>query len=299
MHIHSYSTIYALGHRAIADLLTGPVVVEEKVDGSQFSMSKVNGELSCRSKGADLILEAPEKMFIPAIETAKSLDLKDGWVYRGEYLKTPKHNTLAYDRTPVKHVVLYDVETGPQCFLTPAEKKAEGDRLGLEVVPLIYEGMITDLEAVRAMIDRTSYLGGCKIEGVVLKNYALFTPDKKMACAKLVCDGFKEKNSENWKSSNPGAQDVIQLIINSLRTEARWAKAVQHLRDAGQLTGTPRDIGNLIKEAQADIEKEEKEWIAEQLLKNALPQILRSSIAGLPEWYKNQLAQNAFTDKLS
>jgi len=32
-----YCQIYNLGHRAIADLLRGPVIIEEKIDGSQFS----------------------------------------------------------------------------------------------------------------------------------------------------------------------------------------------------------------------------------------------------------------------
>jgi len=37
-HLGSYPSIYNLGHRYLGDLLDGPVVVEEKVDGSQFSM---------------------------------------------------------------------------------------------------------------------------------------------------------------------------------------------------------------------------------------------------------------------
>ena len=35
--ISSYPKIYSLGHAAILDLLDGRVIVEEKVDGSQFS----------------------------------------------------------------------------------------------------------------------------------------------------------------------------------------------------------------------------------------------------------------------
>jgi hypothetical protein len=34
---HSYPKLYAMGHRAIADLLLDDVIVQEKVDGSQFS----------------------------------------------------------------------------------------------------------------------------------------------------------------------------------------------------------------------------------------------------------------------
>ena len=50
---HSYPQIYALGHRYITELLLDPVLVEEKIDGSQFSFGvfEVEGEhqLRCRS----------------------------------------------------------------------------------------------------------------------------------------------------------------------------------------------------------------------------------------------------------
>ena len=107
---HSYPSIFALGHRALADLLLDPVIVEEKVDGSQFSFGlfervAVCDEphetvLLCRSKGAQLNLVAPEKMFIRAVDVVKELPLHTGWTYRAEYLAKPKHNALAYDRVP-------------------------------------------------------------------------------------------------------------------------------------------------------------------------------------------------------
>jgi hypothetical protein len=294
-HVSSYSTIYALGHRAITDILSGPVVVEEKIDGSQFSMSKGDdGELSCRSKGQDLVVDAPEKMFAKAVEAAKVLPLVPGWVYRCEYLQSPKHNTLAYSRHPSRHIILFDVETGPQCYLPPAEKLAEGIRIGLEVVPLYLNGKLETIEQATAFLGRESMLGGCLIEGVVIKNYAMFTPDKKVAMAKVVSEGFQEKNAANWKTTNPTRADIVQQLITALRTEARWQKAVQHLRERGELTNSPRDIAALITEARADIEKEEREWIAAELLKHELPHILRGAIAGLPEWYKTQLAEKEF-----
>lgn len=297
-HISSYPTIYALGHRAITELLSGPVVIEEKVDGSQFSMARIMGELSCRSKGQDLIVEAPEKMFNKAVETAASLDLHDGWIYRCEYLMSAKHNTLAYGRAPARNLVIYDVETGPSCFLNPLEKKEESDRLGMECVPLYFAGVVLSLDQIQSIMDHDSLLGGCKIEGVVIKNYALFTPDKKVMMAKRVCEGFQEKNAAEWKKSNPTTTDIVETIITCLRTDARWQKAVQHLRDAGQLTDSPKDIGPLMKEVPADILKEEREWIGEQLTKHFLPQIIRGSTRGLPEWYKEELAKKAFSQSL-
>lgn len=293
-HISSYSTIYALGHRAITELLSGPVTIEEKVDGSQFSMRRMGGELSCRSKGQDLVVEAPEKMFTKAVETAVALDLRGGWIYRCEYLMSGKHNTLAYSRPPNRNLVIYDVETGPACFLTPSEKAEEAKRIGLECVPLYFEGIVLSLEQVQSMMDQDSLLGGCKIEGVVIKNYALFTGDKKVMMAKRVCEGFQEKNAAEWKKSNPTQQDIVETIITCLRTDARWQKAVQHLREAGSLTESLKDIGPLMKEVPADILKEEREWIGEQLTKHFLPHIIRGATRGLPEWYKGELAKSAF-----
>ena len=134
-HISSYPSIYAVGHRSIKDIFSSEVVIEEKVDGSQFSMERLNGELSCRSKGQQIILDAPNKMFEAAVATAQSLDLHDGWTYRCEYLAKPKHNTLAYARVPKQNLIMFDVMTAPETYLTPIEKRAEADRLGLECVP--------------------------------------------------------------------------------------------------------------------------------------------------------------------
>ena len=84
MSIHSYPNVYAIGHAAIRDLLQGDVTVEEKIDGSQFSFGVIDGELQCRSKGKQIIIDAPEKMFTEAVAMAKYISsvLQPGWVYR-------------------------------------------------------------------------------------------------------------------------------------------------------------------------------------------------------------------------
>lgn len=293
--IESYPSIYATGHRAVADLFASPVLVEEKIDGSQFSMRRdADGTLHCRSKGQALIPDAPEKMFAAAVETAHKLDLHPGWTYRCEYLRAPKHNTLAYNRIPKQHLIVFDVSTGLETYLAPSEKRAECDRLGIECVPALYEGIVSNFDQITAFLDLESCLGGPKIEGVVIKNYTLFTAEKKVAMAKFVSEAFKEKHKASWKVKNPTSRDVVAGITLALRTEARWRKAVQHLRDAGQLTESPKDIGNLIKEIQADIRKEEMETISQSLLKYALPHILRGVVGGFPEWYKTYLAEQAF-----
>ena len=310
MALHSYPSLWAIGHRALKELLLDPVLVEEKVDGSQFSFGVVEEHiacdqghygsservLKCRSKGASLNIEAPEKMFIKAVDNVKAVQelLHPGWTYRGEYLKVPKHNSLAYDRVPDNNIMLFDIDTGLESYLTYEQKAEEAKRIGFECVPKLYEGMIESAQQFREMLDRVSVLGGQKIEGVVVKNYARFGQDKKVLIGKFVSEAFKETHAAEWKASNPGSKDIVDRIIETLKTDARWHKAVQHLREAGQIEDSPRDIPGLFKEVNADIRKECMDFISEKLVEFAMPSIMRGVVKGLPEWYKDQLLKRQF-----
>lgn len=297
----SYPSLFAIGHRALNELLLDPVLVEEKIDGSQFSFgvfARPDGglEIRCRSKGAQLQIDAPEKMFTEAVDVVKALayKLQIGWTYRAEYLKKPKHNALAYDRVPTNHLIVFDINTGHEEYLDYDFKEAECKHLGLECVPLFYRGMIESAAQFRAMLDGMSVLGGQKIEGVVVKNYRRFGPDNKALFGKFVSEAFKEVHAAEWKVSNPNKGDIVAALIETLRTPARWGKAVQHLREAGKIDDSPKDIGLLFKEVHADIEKECMELIAEKLTDWALPQIKRGVCGGLSEWYKDELVKRQF-----
>lgn len=296
---HSYPSIYNLGHRYVAALLAVPCNAEEKIDGSQFSFGiSDEGELKIRSKGAVMIADAPEKMFTRAVETVRALApiLRPGWTYRGEFLAKPKHNTLAYSRIPERHVILFDINPSEEAYLPYEEKAAEAARIGLECVPLLRTGNFVDIAEFRALLDRESILGGQKIEGVVVKprDYNLFGQDKKVLMGKFVSEAFKEIHGGEWRKANPTPADIIEQISLDLKTPARWNKAIQHLAEAGKLEGSPRDIGALMKEVPADIERECVEEIKDRLYQYAWPHIRRKVTMGLPEWYKDELLKKQF-----
>lgn len=300
---HSYPSIYALGHRYVADLLLDPVLVEEKVDGSQFSfgifIDDVGGPyLRCRSKGAEINVIAPDNMFKKAVDHVQSIrhKLMVGWTYRGEYLTKPKHNALAYDRVPQGHIILFDINPMEETYLPYDEKHREAERLGLEVVPQMYYGMVENLEHFRTFLESTSCLGGQKVEGVVIKNYQRFGIDKKVLLGKFVSEAYKEVHKSEWKAANPTNRDVVDLLVRELKTPARWNKAIEHLRDAGKLQDAPQDIGLLMKEVPTDIEKEEVDYIKQKLYDWAWPHIRRGVTGGLPEWYKEQLLIKQFNN---
>jgi len=293
---HSYPKIYALGHTALAKLLEGPVLIEEKIDGSQFSFGRFNGALRVRSKGQEIFLNAPEKMFLKAIDYVSSIAdrLVDGWTYRAEYLAAPKHNSLAYDRIPKNHLMVFDINTAEEKYMGWEEKRDEAAKIDLEVVPRIFEGPLASYEQFQTYLQYTSALGGQKVEGVVVKNYAQFGKDKKALMGKFVSEAFKEVHAAEWKMSNPGSTGIIDNLVLKYKTPARWQKAVQHLQEAGKLEGSPRDIGLILKEAGADILNECEEEIVGALKEWAIPKIRRGCTNGIAEWYKEQLAKAQF-----
>jgi hypothetical protein len=305
--IRSYPSIYNLGHRAVADIFNEPVLVQEKVDGSQISFGLFprreneaghSLQLRVRSKGAELVIEAPDKMFRAGVEAIKAVQhlLVPGWTYRGEYLAKPKHNTLAYDRVPQNHIALFDIDKGDQDYTDPEELAEVAEYLGFDAVPFWGEpaGAWT-ADRLRLLLQTDSFLGGQKIEGVVVKNYARFDPHTKhVLMAKFVSEAFKEVHGGEWKKNNPTMTDVVDQVIAEYRTPARWAKAVQHMREAGRLEDSPRDIGLLFKEVPADIRREGGAEIMLRLFELAWPKIQRGVTAGLAEWYKERLLERQF-----
>lgn len=296
--LHSYPKVYAIGHRAVQELFLDPVLIEEKVDGSQISFGTQGGQLVLRSRGQELYVDNPEKMFAAGINAAKELAsrLHDGWVYRGEYLAKPKHNVLAYNRVPRFNIILFDINIGDEVYLSREEKEAEAERIGMEIVPALYSGMVDNPEQLYSFLERSSVLGG-RIEGIVVKNYSRFGADKKVLMGKYVSEQFKETHAKEWKASNPVMGDVIDRLIATLRNERRWEKAVERLRDSGELEHSPRDIGKLIHAVQKDVEEEEADFVAKKLTEWALPRVVRASSAGLPEWYKKRLVESAFNEQ--
>jgi hypothetical protein len=288
--------VFAIGHRAISDIFLEPVLVEEKIDGSQFSFGVIDGEVSMRSKGAIVHKDSPEGMFSAGVHSVLELAdrLKPGWTYRCEYLQKPKHNVLAYGRVPAHNVILFDINTGTEVYLSRSEKEVEAERIGLEIVPKLFEGMVYSSENLFALLENVSILGAVKIEGIVAKNYARFGIDKKAMMGKFVSEHFKEVHNKEWKANNPVIGDIVERLIATLRTEARWQKSVQHLADAGKLETSPRDIGNLIAEVKKDVLAEESDYIKEKLYEWAKDRISRAVTHGLPEWYKKQLVEKSF-----
>lgn len=289
--MRSYPKVLALGHRFIQDILFGETICEEKIDGSQISFGVVDGILQMRSHTAEIILYFAG-MFARAVSSVQSIadTLKPDYIYRGEYLSKPQHNVLCYERMPEKNIVIFDIEDADGNPMLYEDKAIEARRIGLECVPLLAKNL-TGKTQIMSLLDMDSFLGNVKIEGVVIKNYDKLVEGSKYMVGKFVSEKFKE-NMDKKAKTDKQTDDIISSVVKALKTEARYNKAIQHLREAGNLLEAPQDIGNLLKEIHKDIEEEEGEYIKERFYNHYIKQIKGGVCAGFPEWYKEQLLNN-------
>jgi len=295
--ISSYPKIYNLGHRAVRDIFKTPTLIQEKVDGSQISFMRDGNSTFARSKKQMLSFENPGKMFTKGLEAIwqTAHQLTDGWVYRGEYLQSHKHNVLVYDRPPKNHIALYDIQVGEDDYAPPEVVTRVAEELGFDCVPYWELDMAPDRGELGELLNRVSFLGNSPREGIVIKNYQMTDPmTGKTLMAKYVSETFKEVHQRKTPRDH---KDFIQTLVERHRTTARWQKAVMALREVGDLKESPEDIGQLIKYVSKDVHSECADEIKEVLFKHFWKQISRGIITGLPEWYKKKLLDKQFEEE--
>lgn len=301
-----YGKTFALGHRATKGLLDKPVVVEEKVDGSQISWGLLGNppRLSARSKRLALDLDEPPNLFAPSVASigrmAEDGLLSPGVVYRGEAVSRPRHNTLAYDRVPEGHIALFDVDAGTQDYLDYEQKAQVATRLGIEAVPLLFEGMLSSAARLERLLELDSFLGGPRIEGVVIKRahqVPLFGEDGLPIRAKFVSEKFKEAHALNpdWKRLKQ--TEFLKVLAESVSGPARWEKVVTGLVAEGLIEGgTPVEIGRIIRHIREDVREECLGDLKDRLWKHFEKRFDAHVTRGFPEWYKKRLAETVLGD---
>jgi hypothetical protein len=315
MNLPSIPKIYALGQRHNSCIFEDLVQVEEKIDGSQFSFGVVNGKIECRSKGQPIDPNDPgmfKLAFSNAVGAVQMVLYRsshtvslEGLIFQCEYLAKPKHNILAYSRVPKNNLVLFDVRLPDGSYAGRGAREMWAAELGIEAVQVFYQGYLpvtTNFDSFGEYHSRESQLGGVKVEGVVVKNYSKVHPESESSTpldhrlakapmtAKIVAPAFKEKRATiPGNPGKDGAKEIVEKLTNCLRTEARWLKAIQHLREAGKLTNENKDIGPLCREIQADILAEETDWIKQRLFDEFSKQILNGTVVGFAQFYQSSI----------
>lgn len=282
----------------VPDILSGKTLIQEKVDGSQFSFGiDFSGDIFCRSKNKIIDLDNPENLFAPAVEYIKSKEsqikfhLGPGDVMFAETLCRPKHNTIVYDRVPINNIMLFAAYIGRNwASLDTLELGAR--EFGVELISSKYLENPT-FEDLQRMILQPSILGGM-MEGVVVKDYTRCCPHQQRygilspMMAKLVRPEFSEMNHKNV-DHRVGSNGQVKGVFMQYNNTSRWIKAVMRMKEEGTYTGTLKDIGKLIPAIQKDILDEESTELGKQLLKIYMKDFQKQVTIGFVDWYKNQL----------
>ena len=295
--IPSYGKVLTLGSAYTENALVGEVIVQEKIDGSQFKWHiDDSGELIISSRNRLIHAEAPE-MFKAGVETLTSrssllkTQIKPNSYFYGEYLSKPKHNTLKYSKIPKNHIVLFDALI--QCkWATRKELQELADLWEIDLIPEFFVGEIT-VDDLKKFHEKESYLGGETVEGIVIKNYnqtILQGGNLYPLFTKYVSEKFKERHQDNPDHKTP--RQTIDEWCKSFCNENRWLKAMQYCRDDGTLVQEPKDIGTVIKRIMVDIDEEDTEDIKKFLYDRYIRTIKSWATRGFPEWYKEQLLKN-------
>lgn len=303
-HLSAYASIGNLRDRNSRLVFGQPVYVQEKVDGSQFSFGLVqmedgSTELLFRSKGS-VFRAGGNGMFNPAVTavTAIQSQLPLGYTFRGEFLSKPRHNVLRYDRTPLGHIVLFDIQNDKGEFVPQTEVQVAAKFMGFDYAPILDYADMTEAQVLANMpsyLKHPAVLGG-QIEGVVIKPASrVFLPDGTQVLVKIVSDAFKEVKVDRitGNSNANGMDEVTARIIARYATNQRYQKAFQHLQDEGLLSGSMKDIPLIIREVQADILKEEEQHIKDELYNAVKKDLLRGFVKDVAGWYQNRNIEGA------
>jgi hypothetical protein len=296
--IHAFPKIHHIGDDIIGSIFDDDVEISEKIDGSQLAVGRVDGHLLFRSKGKMMFPESHEKMFDTAVDYILNHYWPDNTVYYCEYLRQPKHNTIKYDSVPKNNLVVFGCSTPGGTFVSKyADLQYMAETVGLDAVPLLYYGKVENMKQLTGLLDTDSYLGGSKIEGIVVKNYSqnylLGGQAIPVMMGKLVSEKFREQHRTTWDRENKSS-GRWQAYVESFATEARWEKAIQYLNEMGELDHSPRDIGKLIARIHLDIAEEEEDNIKSWLWGQYGKDLLRGSTKGFVDFYKMKVAKDVF-----
>ncbi|MEE5181073.1 RNA ligase family protein [Bacillus subtilis] len=266
-----YQDIVRLGHRSTVDVLKegDHIVIQEKIDGANASFRRVGNELVAFSRRQQL---TPENTLGGFYEFVKSLDIHigEGLVFFGEWtnphkVKYPEHE---------KKFFLYDIYDLEQEKYLPFEfVKNTGKALGLNIVPVFYEGEYQGFDHLMSFVGKTE-LGG-KLgdvetgEGIVVKNIDYLDRFGKQKFVKLVTDNFREVQKQKAPKDPKIALTAEQKFVDATVTEARIDKMLHKFVDEGILDENfgIEDMGTILKNMgeriKEDILKEEGDSFSE------------------------------------
>lgn len=207
-----------------------------------------------------------EGFYIWAKENIEVDKLLDGVVYFGEW--TAPHKVVYEGYT--KQFFLYDIyNLHLEEYVSFSMVRDEAKRLGLNLVPVFFEGEFESFDQLMSYVGKTELngkLGGESYgEGIVVKNVAYRDNFGKQMFVKLVVDKFAEVQKQKAPKDPKKKFTPAELKVRECLTTARVEKQLFKMIEDGQLDRDYgiEDMGYILKTVSPmvaeDILKEEME----------------------------------------
>lgn len=179
-------------------LLSGEVVVEEKVDGANLGISiDESGTLRAQNRGKYLDLTGlrdqwkPLKRWLSLHQEQLRSTLGPELILFGEWCYAV--HSVRYTRLPDWFLAFDIYDRNAETFWTVERRNALSTQLGLATVPQCARGHV-DLPALHALMER-SELTDAPAEGLYIRREG---PGQLLARAKLVRAAFTQAIDEHW-----------------------------------------------------------------------------------------------------
>lgn len=273
------------------------IIVQEKIDGANFSIRYDYESNSIKAFSRKKPLDLNNNLR-GAWEWSQRLNenlvqdvLGNTLILFGEWLCS---HTIVYPDDKYQNAYFYDVwDTEMEKYLSQDKVKDIVERLGLNYVPVFYEGEFVSWEHLKQFVGRTDFGGECG-EGIVVKNMTrLNDPNTRLPFyTKIVADKFAEKKSvKKFDEGKLERRAKLQTIVESVVTEGRVRKLVHKMVDDGLIPEdwderNMSDISkNIGREVYYDCVKEEPETVEQvgdsfgKLASGTAMKIVRSMLA--------------------
>ena len=183
------------------DLLSAPVLVEEKIDGANLGLSVgEDGRLRAQNRGQYLVPPLKGQFsrlagWLAMHQATLPLVLGEDLILFGEWCAA--RHSIGYESLPDWFIVFDVFEPGAGRYWSVPRRDALCARVGLAVVPRLWEGTAS-LGLLREMVEtRASRFGRGPVEGLVVRRDE---GEWLGARAKLVRRDFTQAIGEHWRS---------------------------------------------------------------------------------------------------
>ena len=243
------------------------IQITEKVDGSNASVQKENGNLLAFSRKQPLDEFNNLDGFFQYVQTLNPADFDERYIVFGEWLRK---NKIIYNEENMHKWYVFDIyDAVDEKWMTQDFVRKFCADHNLTYVNVLYEGKFISWEHCRTFMNSPHY--GERQEGIVVKNQTKINdPNTRTPFyLKIVNDSFKETMKERPQKSQEQLDEEARLraLAETIVTERRVEKAIFRLRDDGVFPDkfAPEDMKmvarNLPKAVYDDCVKEEKETV--------------------------------------